>query len=258
MMTKTSKICVAGVAVIGLAIGVPVGTNLSAERTTSPDVTASTHDDASFSAAIRELRDERELGDAIWVENSLEDTFPNVLFSIDGAPAAPLYGGLIEGVVTSVEAGPAYRDEVDIESGAENQVEVEFGSKEGSWAVVEVTVRVEDDFDDSVVTPEEVRLAVTIYEYGLLSEMQEGFPGRRVFVVLDREDKTSLTPELIDVARNGELLGFVEANGNISIPLLQTAEPEFLQELTSIDAIAVAADKPVTTVDVKFEDGFAH
>ena len=69
-------------------------------------------DNVALDYAVGHLRERYMSMDGIWLDEQLRDVLPNVEFSIDGSPAQPAYGGVVQGHVTAVAEGASYRDEI--------------------------------------------------------------------------------------------------------------------------------------------------
>src|SRR5688500_6792634 len=98
-----------GVALAAVVGGTLLMTNVLASATVDealghPDITprqadGSQHlvDNVAFDYAVGHLSDRYLSLDAIWLDKELREALPNVAFSIDGAPARPVYEGVVEG-----------------------------------------------------------------------------------------------------------------------------------------------------------------
>ncbi|GEL95777.1 hypothetical protein [Cellulomonas composti] len=205
-------------------------------------------DGAALAYAIQVLAARWGMVDGVWFDRSLRDALPNVTFSIDGAPARSVLGGVVEGHVTAVEEGSAYRDE-ETENGS-RAVEVDFGSPDASWRTVVLTVAVENDFDPSREAPDVLRLAVTFGAGADTETMLKAFAGRHVLAVLDPPNTFTPDPTLRTASRGSALLGLVADDGTISMPVLGEGEAEYLGDLTTIEAVTRAAQEPAQVIDV--------
>ena len=175
-------------------------------------------DNRALDYAVGHLRDRYMSIDGIWLDEQLRDALPNVAFSIDGSPAQPAYGGIVEGHVAAVAEGASYRDEIGTDGA--RSVQLPFDSPDATWRMIVLTIDVENDFDTTTEAPESVRLGVTFDGGADAKSMLSAFEGRHVLAVLDRPGAFPPDQTLRIAARSGALLGFVDEDGRISMPLL--------------------------------------
>jgi hypothetical protein len=239
------------VAGVGVATGALIIAGVLG-ATASPDQ-QNRVDDVAFAHAVEVLAARYEHMDAIWVDERLRETLPNVEFSIEGEAPSGAYGSIVEGPVTEVAPGAGFFDVVS-ENGAES-VETEFGSPDATWRSIVITVAVRNDYDPAVETPETVRIGLVIPADADPETMMNAFVGRHVIAVLDKEGTFAPLEPARSVGRSGGLFGFVDADGTISMPFLGASESEYLGDLTTLEAVAAASDDPSTIIDVAATQG---
>jgi hypothetical protein len=86
--------------------------------------------------------------------------------------------------------------------------------------------------------------------------MLSAFEGQHVLAVLDRPGAFSADPTVRTAGRSGALLGFVAENGSISMPLLGEDENDYLNGLTTIDALIAESEKPKSVINVTFNGSY--
>lgn len=213
-------------------------------------------DKVAFDYAVGPLRERYLSMDGVWLDERLRDVLPNVEFSIDGSPARPAYGGVVQGHVTAVAEGASYRDELGTDGA--RSVQLPFDSPDATWRMIVLTIEVENDFDPTTETPETVGLGVTFDGGADAKSMLSAFEGQHVLVVLERPGAfpPADTLRIRIAAHSGALLGFVAEDGSVSMPLLGVDEPDYLDGLTTIEAVIAESEKPKSVIDVTFAGGY--
>ncbi len=213
-------------------------------------------DNVALDYAVGHLRERYMSMDGIWLDEQLRDVLPNVEFSIDGSPAQPAYGGVVQGHVTAVAEGASYRDEIGTDGA--RSVQLPFDSPDATWRMIVLTIEVENDFDPTTETPETVGLGVTFDGGADAKNILSAFEGQHVLVVLERPGAfpPADTLRIRIAAHSGALLGFVAEDGSISMPLLGEDERDYLDGLTTIGAVIAESEKPKSVIDVTFNGGY--
>ncbi|MEO8510394.1 MAG: hypothetical protein ABI534_04050 [Chloroflexota bacterium] len=248
-----------GVASAGVVVGTLLMANVPAPATADDapahvDDVALDVDNAARAYAVDHLSARYMSMDAIWLDDQLREALPNVEFSIDGSAAQPAYGGVVEGQVTAVAEGASYRDEVGPDGARSAQLP--FDSPDATWRMIVLTIDVENDFDPTTEAPETVRLGVTFDGGADAKSMLSAFEGQHVLAVLDRPGAFSADQTVRTAARSGALLGFVAEDGSISMPLLGEDERDYLNVLTTINALIAESEKPKSIINVTFDRGY--
>ena len=192
--------------------------------------------------------------DGIWLDEQLRDALPNMEFSIDGSPAQPAYGGIVEGQVASVAEVASYRDEIGTDGA--RSVQLAFDSPDATWRLIVLTIDVENDFDPTTKAPKNVRLGVTFDGGADAKSMLSAFEGQHVLAVSDRPGAFPPDQTLRIAARSGALLGLVDEDGRISMPLLGEDEGDYLNGVTTVEAVIAESEKPKSVVNVTFDGGY--
>jgi hypothetical protein len=218
------------------------------------DSSPSPADNRALEYAVGHLRERYLSIDGIWLDKQLRDALPNVEFSIDRSSARPAYGGIVEGHVTAVAEGASYRDEIGTDGA--RSVQLPFDSPDATWRMIVLTIDVENDFDPTTKAPENVRLGVTFDGGADAESMLSAFEGQHVLAVLDRPGAIPSDQTLRIAGRSGALLGFVAEDGSISMPLLGEDEGDYLNGLTTVEAVIAESEKPKSVVNVTFDGGY--
>ena len=211
-------------------------------------------DNVALDYAVGHLSERYLSMDGIWLDQQLREALPNVEFSIDGSPAQPAYGGVVEGHVTAVAEGASYRDEIGTDGA--RSAELPFDSPDATWRMIVLTIDVENDFDPTTEAPENVRLGVTFDGGADAKTMLSAFEGQHVLAVLDTPGPLSPDDTLRTAGRSGALLGFVADDGSISMPLLGEGEHDYLNGLATIEAVIAESEKPKSVINVTFDGGY--
>lgn len=250
-----------GFASAGVVVGTLLMANVLAPATVDDDPPAHMDDDVALDVdnvalnyAVNHLGERYMSLDAIWLDDQLREALPNVEFSIDGSAAQPAYGGIVEGQVTAVAEVASYRDEVGPDTA--RSVQLPFDSPEATWRMIVLTIDVKNDFDPATEAPEPVRLGVTFDGGADAKSMLSAFEGQHVLAVLDRTGAFSADQTVRTAGRSGALLGFVAEDGTISMPLLGEEERDYLNGLTTIDAVIAESEKPKSTIEVTFDGSY--
>lgn len=200
------------------------------------------------------MKSQAEVGDAVWLDQTLSDALPNVTFSWDGEPGAPAYGAVIDGHVREIVEGAGYRDSID-DNDAQHREVLPFDSTEANWRMVVLTVEVVDDFGASTELPSVIEIGVRLDGTTDPEMVRKGFEGQHVFAVLNAPGL--LEPkEAYTVARNGALIGVVLDDGSVSLPGLGVEEGSYVDVLTTLKAIEAAAQTPPVVISITTENGF--
>jgi hypothetical protein len=163
------------------------------------------------------------LGSA-WPEQQLSDLLPNHTYSVDGAAPQPLASGIVVGTITSVTAGPDPSAPVFVlHLAVENGLGAAAGRTE-----FEVGLEIDDDVDPA-------QMITGLEALG------------RVVVVVDTSTTFAFDPSLPEVRRSGELLGTVDADGNLYFPFLNADSSAFVGALASVDGLVAASAGRATT-----------
>lgn len=211
-------------------------------------------DNVALDYAVGHLSERYLSTDGIWLDQQLREALPNVEFSIDGSPAQPAYGGVVEGHVTAVAEGASYRDEIGTDGA--RSAELPFDSPDATWRMIVLTIDVENDFDPTTEAPESVRLGVTFDGGADAKTMLSAFEGQHVLAVLDRPGAFLPDQTLRTAGRSGALLGVVAEDGSISMPLLGEDERDYLNGLTTLEALIAESEKPKSVISVTFDGGY--
>lgn len=236
-------------AIAGLALGSVVAQNADA-KTGSQASTA-----RDLSQQLEQLEENHTPLVAVHYERTLREALPNVKFDSDENDLGPrpAYGGIVAGHVTSVSEPRVFRDELSTD--AARSIELEPGSADGSWAILEMTIDVSDDFDPLVEDPENLVIGFVVNSFDLAEGLPETLEGQHVIIGYERPEVFAPDPNLSIVARTGQLFGIISEDGRISMPLLGEEEREFLGELTTLEAVTSAAAEAETVIHVTL-DGY--
>ena len=242
-----------GIASAGVVVGTLLMANVLAPATMDGDPPGHV-DNVALDYAVDHLSERYMSMDGIWLDEQLREALSNVEFSIDGSPPRPAFGGVVERHVTAVSEGASYRDEIGTDGARSAQLP--FDSPDATWRMIVLTIDVENDFDPTTEAPETVRLGVTFDGGADAKSMLSAFEGQHMLAVLDRPGAFSPDHTLRTAARSGALLGFVAEDGSISMPLLGEDERDYLNGLTTLEAVIAQSEKPKSIIDVTFDGSY--
>ena len=156
--------------------------------------------------------------------------------------------------MTAVAEGASYRDEIGTDGA--RSVPLPFDSPDATWRMIVLTIDVANDFDPTPEAPANVRLGVTFDGDADAKSMLSAFAGQHVLAVLDRPRAFPPDQTLRIAGRSGALLGFVAEDGSISMPLLGEDEGDYLNGLTTIEALTAESEKPKSIINVTFDGSY--
>jgi hypothetical protein len=175
---------------------------------------------------------------------------PSQQFSINGGPAASRTSAVVIGRVADVRAGRGFSHKDD----APKSTEVAFDSPEALWRTVEVTVAVEQGWG-KVTGQDKVTFAVVIDRGANATAAMSGLRAlERVFVVLDRQGRYAYSPGLYSIGHSGDLLGTVDAQGNIQLPVMENSA-KFMKGLDTVAELRAEAARAPQSIKIDLTDG---
>jgi hypothetical protein len=215
---------------------------------------AMTHNDDDSSAdtayLLTHLNARSHSLDAFWLEASLAEMLPAQQFSINGGPAASRTSALVIGQVVQVRAGIGFSHPND----AASSIEVSFDSPKALWRTVEVTVAVEQAWG-KLTGQEKVTFAVVIDRGANATSAIRGLRAMgRVVVALDRQGRYAYSPGLYSISHSGDLLGTVDAKGNIQLPVMENGTG-FMKGLDTVAELSAEAAKSPQSIKIDLTDG---
>lgn len=178
--------------------------------------------------------------DAYYPEDNLADLLPNHLFTVDGGKARPLASGIVVGQVHAVEPGAGFHSPSD----QPKSEQIPYDDQRADWRSVTVTIRPDRTWGDLPRGDVRVGLAVSASIDPDIAVKGIGAL-RRIVVVLDPPGFFTNDPSLYRVRQSGALLGTVDDDDAISLPLAEDPEA-FLGRLTTLTALQAAIAKPST------------
>ncbi|MDQ0727283.1 hypothetical protein [Microbacterium sp. W4I20] len=214
----------------------------------SLDVATTTPDDAAFDQAMTYLEARLSTVDAVWWDEQLSEALPNVKFSVDGASARPAYAAAVEGTVVAVSEEASYRSSIDDD--VFSIEELPFDSSKAQWRVMVLTLQVADDFGTAGELPERIEFGISISPDFDPEVIRRGFEGRHIFAILEERDDISAGDVQYSIGRAQTLIGSIDADGTFSFPALGEAESQYLDGLTTLDAVRDAAAEAPTIVEL--------
>lgn len=179
---------------------------------------------------LEEMRGRAEAGSSVRPFDSLTETLGNVEYSIAGGPAAPLTEAVVVGVVTDVAPGRAFSDE---KPGSPDGVGVDFDDPDAIWRSVHALVEVE-----TVISGEAGRVAEVGFAFDPRVPLQEiraelvGMGSMLLF--LNRSPVFDYDAGAYGTVSDGALLGLVDQQGNITLPLIENQDAKTLLREASV------------------------
>jgi hypothetical protein len=214
-------------------------------------VTSTSHDPSADSAyLLNHLRARSHSLDAMWFESSLAEMLPSQQFSVNGGPSASRTSALVIGQVAEVRAGRGFSHKDD----APSSTVVGFNSPDALWRTVEVTVAVEQAWG-KVAGLGKVTFAVVIDRGANATAAISGLRSLgRVVVALDRQGRYAYSPSLYSISHSGDLLGTVDAQGNIQLPVMENGTG-FMKGLDTVAKLSAQAAQSPQSITIDLTDG---
>ncbi|WP_435748716.1 hypothetical protein [Microbacterium sp. PMB16] len=206
---------------------------------------AATPDDTAFDQTIAHLAERISNVDAVWWDEHLSEALPNTKFSVDGAAARSAYAAAVEGTVVAVSEGASYRAHIGDEGISEIE-KLPFDSPGAQWRVMILTLQVADDFGTAL--PATIEFGMTIGTGFDAEIVREAFEGGHIFAVLEERDPSDDVQYAL--ARAQTLIGSIDDDGTLSLPVLGDGQSSYLDGLTSLDAVREAATEPPTVIEL--------
>lgn len=175
---------------------------------------------------------------------------PNQKYSFDGRAPEQTSGPLVVGRITRVEDGAGYR--VAGRDGASGTL-TDFDAPDATWRVVDVTVSVDKWIGGA--GQDEVRVGVRLTADADPDSFKNGLLGARIAAPLSRRGFFQHDAGLWRIERNDTLLGFVDGDGNIDLPLLLDAQERVASGVDSLADVIEEATKEREVIRVSTAGG---
>lgn len=199
---------------------------------------------------LTEMRGRQEGAASVRPFDSLADLLDNTHYQMGEAPARPLTEAVIVGQVTDVQPGRAFTDETD---DAPDGTETDFGDPDAIWRSVHVSIKVETVVSGAVVEPVVVGFA---FDPRLsVEDIRAQFVGfGSVLLFLNRSPVFDYDPEVYGTVLDGALLGVVDDEGHIALPLVDRQDAKgLLREASSVEELEAAAEGPERLVRLNLD-----
>ena len=246
--TAKTRAAVVGVAagVAGTAMGLVLVTN-----TASPASHTHLSQGDALDYTVDHLRARHDSAIGFWIERTIAEMLPNQKFSVNGSAPRKLSEGVVVGTITDASGGAGY---TVVGDDADNGTVVAFDSAEAIWRVAELTITVDETLGGHDAG-ETTRVGIAFDGNVDREAILRGLEGQKVAIALDAQGLIQHDPELYSIAHSGALLGLVSEQGEISMPVLDSHQDEFLQGVDSVAELRAEAAKEKSVIKVNSRSG---
>lgn len=180
---------------------------------------------------------------------TLAELLPNTKFQWGAGPARALTEASVLGRITDVQRGLGfYLPDGDAPRGTAT----DFDDPRVMWRTVHATVDIERLLAGDVQQRDEITVGFAFGHTPDFSTIERGLKDfGRVVLFLDRSPVFDYDLTVYGTSADGSLIGLVDADGRITLPLVGDAEaPGLLRDSGTIDALIQAANRPESTVQL--------
>ena len=185
--------------------------------------------------------------ESVWYHESLIDLLPNTKFQVGDAPARALSESVVVGRFVVVERGRAFftAGDEDPRTSAE-----EFDDPRVQWRTVHANLEVEQ----TIAGKQRDRVTVGFSFVGRSPDFEEIDEGLRDFgrvvLFLSKSSVFRYDPDVLGTVQDGSLVGLIDEDGDISLPLAGDAAGRLLNGASSVDQLVEAAERPERVIRV--------
>ena len=194
------------------------------------------------------LRERAEAGSRLSPPyRSLAELLPNTKYQWPDAEPRALTEAAVVGRITEVVRGRGF---ILPDGDAPSSTPVDFEHPDALWRTVHATVEVEQTIGGLLPSAD----VVTGFAFGprpSFAEIEAGLMSMgRVLLFLNRSPVFDYDARVLGTAADGELLGLVDAEGQISLPAASPAYQSLLDGARTLHDLAAAARRPERVIQV--------
>lgn len=182
------------------------------------------------------------------VADSYQQFLPNQEFRFEDGTERPLSEGLVYGEVTDVR--PAFAYLVHGKDAASGELTA-FDDPEARWRILELDVAV-SDASGSVEGAVAVQVGLSIDGSTDFESFRNGLLSREIVAPLSRQGFFSGDADLWNISRSDTLLGFVNSDGSVRYPFIESGE---WAPPISAERVMDRAEAPREVIDLTTDGG---